>query len=128
VEARLDVVYRQEGGVTSYLDVAVTCCHASDIAAVAAVRDGAAAARLEAATHRRYPGRRLTPMVWEAHGRGGDSGLAWQRGVVAALPPGLRAVCLASLRRQAAVAIQRGNSALVLGALGAHAACIGIAD
>ena len=127
-EARLDVVYRQDNGVTAYLDAAVTCCHARDIAAVAAVRDGAAAARLEAAKHRRYPGRRLTPVVWEAHGRSGDSALAWQRNMVATLAPGQRAVRLAGLRRQVAVAIQRGNSALVLGALGAYAASLGIAD
>ena len=54
--------------------------------------------------------------------------MAWQRSMVAVLPPGLRAVRLAGLRRQVAVAIQRGNSALVLGALGAYAASLGIAD
>ena len=127
-EARLDVVYRQDSGVTAYLDCAVTSCHARDVAAVAAVRDGAAAARLEVAKHRRYPGQRLTPLVWEAHGRSGDSALAWQRSLVATLDPGQRAVCLAGLRRQVAVAVQRGNSALVLGALGAYAASLGIAD
>ena len=127
-EARLDVVYRQDSGVTAYLDCAVTSCHARDVAAVSAVRDGAAAARLEVAKHRRYPGQRLTPLVWEAHGRSGDSALAWQRSLVATLDPGQRAVCLAGLRRQVAVAVQRGNSALVLGALGAYAASLGIAD
>ena len=79
-EARLDISVELPGR-TWLLDVAIVSAYSIDpnLERARAKRDGAAALTAEDKKRARYPGTNIVPIIVEAHGRMGSTGLAWLR-------------------------------------------------
>ena len=95
-----------------WLDVTV----ALPQAAGAINQDGAAAALAEKAKLRKYPGGRLVPCAVEAHGRFGESFLAYLRRLVRHSPKDEKQNHLTDIYKSIAAALHRGNALLVASA------------
>ena len=100
-----------------HVDVAVVHALRSSNARLApAMRDGYTCAVEESNKRRRYPGGRLTPAVFECHGRCGDAMAAMLRSVHRSLPPDERAIALGRAWQALSCTLQRGNAEIILAA------------
>ena len=115
--AVLDVIVSRPAGRVA-VDVSVVDVSAAGSRARARARTSGAAARArELEKHRRYPGHGLVPAVLETGGLAGKELHSFLRSQ-AACDPLLRPQQLKDVRQRLAVALQRGNAALMLGAAG----------
>ena len=115
--AVLDLIVRLPGQGTFALDISVTEAACPTNLQGRQPRPAAAARRREAEKHRRYPARAgvptLVPVVYECGGRPGPSAEAWLRRVTGDEDAETRAASVRDLRQTIAVALQRGNAALL---------------
>jgi hypothetical protein len=114
--ARLDVVTTDALGRDEFIDVAVVHPLSAETQKSAVSKDGAAAAREEQDKHRRYPGPFLTPAVFEAVGRPGESAQQWLRALHCACAPHERTTLSQEAWQRLSCVIQRGNAAMLASA------------
>ena len=118
--AKLDLVLQMPSRGRVALDISVTeAATATNLSgSTRPPRPGAAARNREREKHTRYPLKtsapELIPIVYEAGGRPGQAAEAFLRSIVA--HDDERAAVLEDLRQRIAVALQRGNAALLLSA------------
>ena len=116
-EARLDVIVSY-GGRRWLLDLAIVSAYSNAVdealELAASRRDGAAAQRAEDGKRRRYPGTEVVPIIFEAHGRLGETGLAWLHRMYKDEPAALQ-----SLLKEMSVLVQSHTSGMALAAAAA---------
>ena len=116
-DARLDIAYTDDNAYVIHVDVAVVhSLRSSNAKKAPALRDGYTCAVEETNKRRLYPGGRLTPTVFETHGRCGDAMAAMLRSVYRGLPPDERASALGSSWQTLSCTLQRGNAEILLSA------------
>ena len=115
-EARLDIVGSDALGRDEYVDIAIVHPLCTTVARQAAGCDGAAASNEEKRKHDRYPGPFLTPAVWEAMGRPGESVQKWMSAVHATCDASERSTLVRESWQRLNCVIQRGNAAMLASA------------
>ena len=116
-QARLDVVV-SHCGRRWLLDLAIVSAYSNAIdealEMAAARRDGAAAQRAEDGKRRRYPGTQVVPLIFEAHGRLGETGLSWLHRMYKVEPDAIH-----SLSKEMSALIQSHTRGMALAAAAA---------